>query len=515
MVQALRSFKLWNKLRKYLGGSHGSNDNPKRKTKSSLGAPFWAQMIGLVFFVAVFSVGCYYLFISVFEGEDILQSRQLRNGMCSGTEDDDKDEDCPSGASHPALLIVYFFGVFYLFIGIAIVCDEFFVASLEQIGIYLDLSDDVCGATLMAAGGSAPELATSLIGTFKGSDVGFGTIVGSAVFNVLFVIACCVMSTPKELAPLELTGWPLARDCCFYSITLVAVAICFGASSPGKIEGWEAVFLFSLYLTYVVLMKFNDKLYLYFNPPGVIAPVPDSCSDSTEKLTNLERTTPLEESDVASGGGDSLLNKTDTATAHPHHHVINGVAGEHHKNQSVNICPSHFRAGFFHLITQETITDTSGVAILNKIKGDVKESFDALDKDKSGTIDIHELKELMAMLSHGVTGPQDITDEMVTPVMKALDLDNNGSIDFSEFTVWYVDSEERLRNETQIAWAKIDSDHSGIPLSNLEKLFTEMELVVTQERLDEIRLHFLVNTTQLYLFLITIASFLLLPLNHY
>jgi len=38
------------------------------------------------------------------------------------------------------------------------------------------------GATFMAAGGSAPELFTSIIGTFiANSDVGFGTIVGSGM----------------------------------------------------------------------------------------------------------------------------------------------------------------------------------------------------------------------------------------------------------------------------------------------------------------------------------------------
>jgi sodium/potassium/calcium exchanger 2 len=69
-------------------------------------------------------------------------------------------------------------GLFYLFVGIAIVCDELFVPSLEIIAEDLHLSADVAGATLMAAGGSAPELATSFVGAFQRSDVGFGTIVG-------------------------------------------------------------------------------------------------------------------------------------------------------------------------------------------------------------------------------------------------------------------------------------------------------------------------------------------------
>jgi Ca2+/Na+ antiporter len=68
----------------------------------------------------------------------------------------------------------------------AIVADEYFVPALDVISQNWELSDDVSGATLMAAGGSAPELFTAAVGTFLRSDVGFGAIVGSAVFNVLF-----------------------------------------------------------------------------------------------------------------------------------------------------------------------------------------------------------------------------------------------------------------------------------------------------------------------------------------
>ncbi|KAI4833365.1 hypothetical protein KUCAC02_016273 [Chaenocephalus aceratus] len=58
----------------------------------------------------------------------------------------------------------------------------------------LQISDDVAGATFMAAGGSAPELFTSVIGVFVShSNVGIGTIVGSAVFNILFVIGMCAV----------------------------------------------------------------------------------------------------------------------------------------------------------------------------------------------------------------------------------------------------------------------------------------------------------------------------------
>uniref|UniRef100_A0A8B9HZX2 Solute carrier family 24 member 6a n=1 Tax=Astyanax mexicanus TaxID=7994 RepID=A0A8B9HZX2_ASTMX len=50
-----------------------------------------------------------------------------------------------------------------MFYALAIVCDVYFVPSLEKICENLHLSEDVAGATFMAAGSSAPELFTSLI----------------------------------------------------------------------------------------------------------------------------------------------------------------------------------------------------------------------------------------------------------------------------------------------------------------------------------------------------------------
>ena len=63
-------------------------------------------------------------------------------------------------------IILHALGVLYVFFGLAIVCDDYFVPALEAITVKLRLSDDVAGATFMAAGGSAPELFTSVIGVF-------------------------------------------------------------------------------------------------------------------------------------------------------------------------------------------------------------------------------------------------------------------------------------------------------------------------------------------------------------
>ena len=50
--------------------------------------------------------------------------------------------------------------------GLTVVCDDFFVPSLTRVSDALCLTPDVAGATLMAAGSSSPELATSVIAVF-------------------------------------------------------------------------------------------------------------------------------------------------------------------------------------------------------------------------------------------------------------------------------------------------------------------------------------------------------------
>ncbi|XP_063151090.1 sodium/potassium/calcium exchanger 2 isoform X2 [Candoia aspera] len=152
-------------------------------------------------------------------------------------------------------VILHIVGMVYMFIALAIVCDEFFVPSLTVITEKLKISDDVAGATFMAAGGSAPELFTSLIGIFiSRSNVGIGTIVGSAVFNILFVIGMCALFS-KEI--LHLTWWPLFRDVSFYIVDLILLIVFF---LDNFIRWWESLILLSAYVVYVTFMKFNVQI---------------------------------------------------------------------------------------------------------------------------------------------------------------------------------------------------------------------------------------------------------------
>merc|ERR1719247_2062535 len=131
----------------------------------------------------------------------------------------DRDIDKYGGIFLWLLLMIY------MFKALGAICDEYFVPSLEVIVDELQVSNDVAGATFMAAGSSAPELFTSLVATFLIVNAGgVGTIVGSAIFNILVMNGVTAFVACKEQT-LLIWWYPLVRDCSFYLISIGELTI--------------------------------------------------------------------------------------------------------------------------------------------------------------------------------------------------------------------------------------------------------------------------------------------------
>ncbi|XP_022692577.1 sodium/potassium/calcium exchanger 4-like isoform X1 [Varroa jacobsoni] len=147
-------------------------------------------------------------------------------------------------------VILYMCGV------MGIVCNRYFIPSLEIASDACGLSSDVAGATFMAIGTSAPELFSSVIGSFiTEGDIGVGTIVGSAVFNILGVTAVIGLAVGKK--DLKIDWFPISRDSVVYimSVTLLIIII-----SDNFVSWYEAVILLLFYGLYVAIMLFNTRL---------------------------------------------------------------------------------------------------------------------------------------------------------------------------------------------------------------------------------------------------------------
>lgn len=136
---------------------------------------------------------------------------------------------------------------------LSVITEGFFIISLDQISRRLRLSDEVAGASLMAMGSSAPELAIALIALFTGggahSDVGIGTIVGSAVFNILVITGVSAVVADG----LRIHLFAVRRDTLYYLLSIGYLAFIF---VDGEVQLWEAILGLAAYAAYVLLLVF-------------------------------------------------------------------------------------------------------------------------------------------------------------------------------------------------------------------------------------------------------------------
>lgn len=79
----------------------------------------------------------------------------------------------------------------------------------------------------MAIGTSAPELFTSLIGVFiSHDDIGTGTILGSAVFNLIFIPAVCAFAAHYFCSQAaQVSKFSILRDSIFYLVTTTTLLL--------------------------------------------------------------------------------------------------------------------------------------------------------------------------------------------------------------------------------------------------------------------------------------------------
>lgn len=129
-------------------------------------------------------------------------------------------------------------------LALLIAAGKLIVCGATDIAKTYGLSEFVIGATIVAIGTSVPELATAIIARFRGHDeVGLGAILGSNIFNGLFIVATAAAITPivvpfREVAPALILG-------------LAAMALTYPPRSE-IIDRWRGGILLAVYGVYLV-----------------------------------------------------------------------------------------------------------------------------------------------------------------------------------------------------------------------------------------------------------------------
>ena len=190
----------------------------------------------------------------------------LNNGRYLGNADGCNflSDMCLSSIDHDAnfwAILLELILFCYAFVGLAIVCDDYLVMSLEVVCERLNVREDVAGATFMAFGSAAPEIVVNAVTTVKQatappdshsdqSSIGVGAIIGSGIIAFLLIPSACALAVPNEIK-VHLKRRPLLRDMGTYAISLLLLVIFF---SDGVIQLYEAGILVVTYACYVVVV---------------------------------------------------------------------------------------------------------------------------------------------------------------------------------------------------------------------------------------------------------------------
>lgn len=130
-----------------------------------------------------------------------------------------------------------------------IVGGKLAVDNAIDIAKYYGLSEKLIGLTILAAGTSLPELATSAVAAYrKNTDIAIGNVVGSNIFNIFFILG-----VTGSIQPLAFS-LPLNFDIYVLTAATFLLLIFMFTLNQSKLDRWEAVLLFVAYITYTVYL---------------------------------------------------------------------------------------------------------------------------------------------------------------------------------------------------------------------------------------------------------------------
>lgn len=137
----------------------------------------------------------------------------------------------------------------WLFFGLAVLIASSRLLVWGAVGIAkaLGVSDLVIGLTIIAAGTSLPELASSIAAIRKNEhDLALGNIIGSNMFNLLVVVGIAGAVAPMRVDPAVLhRDWVVMTG-----LTVILLPMCLGFRKPGRINRLEGAVLLLVYLVY-------------------------------------------------------------------------------------------------------------------------------------------------------------------------------------------------------------------------------------------------------------------------
>lgn len=135
----------------------------------------------------------------------------------------------------------------YIIAGLAflVLGGRLVVVNSVQLAELLGISKTIIGLTIVAAGTSLPELATSVVAAVKkNNDIAVGNIIGSNIFNIFFILGISSLIKPVAFDP------KFNTDLYLLGAGTVVLFIAMFSGGKRKLDRWEAGLLLGVYVAY-------------------------------------------------------------------------------------------------------------------------------------------------------------------------------------------------------------------------------------------------------------------------
>ncbi len=117
----------------------------------------------------------------------------------------------------------------------------------------LGISQTIIGLTIVAAGTSLPELATSVVAAAKRSnDIAIGNIIGSNIFNIFFVLGASALIRPVDF------NVKFNIDIYLLGAGTILLFLAMYSGKKKKLDRWEAGTMLLIYIGYVIYLINNE-----------------------------------------------------------------------------------------------------------------------------------------------------------------------------------------------------------------------------------------------------------------
>ncbi|KAF0238646.1 MAG: inner membrane [Prolixibacteraceae bacterium] len=119
------------------------------------------------------------------------------------------------------------------------------VDNAVKIATFLGVSQKIIGLTIVAIGTSLPELMTSVVAALKkNSDIAIGNVIGSNIFNILFILSVSSLINPVQF------NTSFNSELYLLAGGTMVLFIAMFTSGRRKLDRWEGAVLLGIYLLY-------------------------------------------------------------------------------------------------------------------------------------------------------------------------------------------------------------------------------------------------------------------------